>query len=177
MGTCVSSVLIPLSTEYIYEVCLEGIQPCNMKNRDIYWRTNKIKETLYIGQWCFSSLQSEHLGTSHGSPYSHYLPYHVFLNLIYGLKSLPFQRWFLVWGKARSRRAPNLGYRGAESPGWFDVLPKNSAGDLMHERAQCDEAAKHQLPIVAAFWIIRIVSGRECSSLMQNLMQIRCSTC
>ena len=30
----------------------------------------------------------------------------------------------LVWGKARSLRAPNLGCWGAESHGWFDVLPK-----------------------------------------------------
>ena len=36
------------------------------------------------------------------------------------------------------------------------------------------------LPIAAAFWIfwiIRIASMEECSSLMQNLMQICCSTC
>ena len=31
----------------------------------------------------------------------------------------------LVWGKARSCRAPNLGCSGAESPEWFNVLPKN----------------------------------------------------
>ena len=31
----------------------------------------------------------------------------------------------LVLGKAGSCRAPNLGCRGAESPGGFDVLPKN----------------------------------------------------
>ena len=31
----------------------------------------------------------------------------------------------LALGKARSHRAPNLGYRGAEWPGWFDVSPKN----------------------------------------------------
>ena len=31
----------------------------------------------------------------------------------------------LVWGKARSHRAPNLGCRGAETPGWFDVSQKN----------------------------------------------------
>ena len=41
----------------------------------------------------------------------------------------------------------------------------------------CDEAANHQLPIAAAFWIISIVSVEECSSLMQNLMQSHCSTC
>ena len=79
----------------------------------------------------------------------------------------------LVLGKARSCRIPNLGCRGAEPPGWFDVLPKNSAWDLMHERACChDEVAHHQLPIPAAFWIARIVSAEECSRLTQNLMQI-----
>ena len=84
----------------------------------------------------------------------------------------------LVWGKARSRKALILCYRGAESPGWFDVSPKNSARDVMHEQVHChDEAAHHQLPIAAAFWIIWIVSTEECSSLMQNLMQIQCSTC
>ena len=31
----------------------------------------------------------------------------------------------LVSGKGRSHRAPNLGCRGAESPGWLDVLPEN----------------------------------------------------
>ena len=65
---------------------------------------------------------------------------------------------------------------GAESPEWFDVLPTNSARDVMHEWVCCgDEAAHHQLPIAAAFWIIWIVSVEECSSLMQNLMQICCS--
>ena len=47
----------------------------------------------------------------------------------------------------------------------------------MHEQAHCcDEAANHQLPKVAAFCIIRIVSSEECLSLMQNLMQIHCPT-
>ena len=58
-------------------------------------------------------------------------------------------------------------------------------GDLMfhqktlhkHEWAHCcDKAANHQLPIAVAFWIIPIVSAEECSSLMQNLMHIPCST-
>ena len=40
----------------------------------------------------------------------------------------------------------------------------------------CDEAANHQLPIAAAFWIIWIVSMEECSSLTQNLIHIHCST-
>ena len=83
----------------------------------------------------------------------------------------------LVWGKARSCRAPNLHCRGAESPGWCVVLPKNSAPDVMCELVHCHgEAADHQLPIAAAFWIIQIVSMEECLSIMQNLMRIHCST-
>ena len=31
----------------------------------------------------------------------------------------------LVWGKARSHRAPNMGCSGVEPGGWFDVSPKN----------------------------------------------------
>ena len=84
----------------------------------------------------------------------------------------------LLLAKAYSRRAPNLGCSGAESLGWFDILPKNSAWDVMREQASCgDEAANHQLPIAAAFWIIQIVSVEECSSFMQNMMQSHCSTC
>ena len=84
----------------------------------------------------------------------------------------------LVFGKARSCKAPSLGCREAKSSESSDVSPKNSAWDLMHEQAHChDEAANHQLPIAAAFWIIWIVSVEECSSLMQNLMQTHCSTC
>ena len=48
---------------------------------------------------------------------------------------------------------------------------------MMHEQ-ECghDEAVNHQLPVAAAFCIIQIVSAEECSNLMQNLMQIPCST-
>ena len=73
----------------------------------------------------------------------------------------------LVLGKGRSQRVPNLGCKGAESPHQFDASPKNSARDVMHEQACCrDEAANHQLPIAAAFWIIQIVCEEECSNLM-----------
>ena len=84
-----------------YEVCPKGIQPCNMKNRDIYWRRYNVQETLYMGQWCLSPLQSRHLGTSHSSSNHHLLPRRIFLNFINGLKSLPFQRWFLFWEKPK----------------------------------------------------------------------------
>ena len=68
-----------------------------MKNRNIYWRRNKIQETLYIGHWCLSIFQSRHLGASHSSPNRHQLPWCILLNLIDGLKSLPFQRRFWFW--------------------------------------------------------------------------------
>ena len=49
--------------------------------------------------------------------------------------------------------------------------------NTLHEQVCChDEAANHRLPVAAALWIIQIVSEEECSSLMQNMMQIRCST-
>ena len=48
---------------------------------------------------------------------------------------------------------------------------------MMHEQVYChDEAANYQLPIAEAFSIMGIVSMEECSNLMQNLMQIYCST-
>ena len=50
-----------------------------------------------------------------------------------------------------------MGCEEAKSPQWFDVSPKNSARDMMHEQEYCDEAAHHQLPIAGAFCIIRIV--------------------
>ena len=47
----------------------------------------------------------------------------------------------------------------------------------MHQWACChDEAANHQLPIAVAFCIIWMLSREYCSRLMQNLMQICCST-
>ena len=151
-----------------------------MKNGDIYRRRYKLQETLYIGHWCLSPLQSGHLVTLHkfsqlpSASLSYFLVSH-WWSEIFSLSKV-----ILVLGKARSHRAPNLGCwvtRGVESPGWFDVSPKNSAWDRMHELACChDEAVNHQFPIAAAFWIIPIVSTEECSSLMQNLMQICCST-
>ena len=83
----------------------------------------------------------------------------------------------LVLQKVRSHRVPNLGCSGAELPGRFDVLPENSAWDMMPERAYCcDEAASCQLPIAMAFWIIQIASTEKCSRLTQNVVQIHCST-
>ena len=126
-----------------YEVCPEVIQLCNMKNRDIYWRRYKIQETLYKGQWYLNPLWSRHTGISNSSPNCHQLPPQSYIASL--------SQVILVLEKARSCRVPN----GAESPGWYDVSPTNSAWDGMQERACCcDEAASHQLPRPAAFWII-----------------------
>ena len=123
-----------------------------LKNRDIYWRRYKTQESLYIGQWCLTTLQSRHTGTSNTSPNHHQLPYCVFVNFIYGLKSLPFQRWFQFWEKPEVTGCQIWAAGRADSPGWFDVLPEKSAKDMMHEQAHChNEAANHQLPIAEAF--------------------------
>ena len=133
---------------------------------------------LNIGQWRFSPLQSAHLGTSHSSPNHHWLPHGIFLNLISGLKISSFSKVILILGKARSHRAQNLAYRGPESPGWFDVLPK----ELCRRR---DEQVD-----VLLWWSCQSPVAHSCSilnhlnsfcggmfKLNENLMQIHCSTC
>ena len=40
---------------------------------------------------------------------------------------------------------------------------------MMHEQVHCDEAASHQLPIAVAFWIIQIVSMKECSTSFNGI--------
>ena len=129
---------------WVYRVWPEDIQPCNMKNRDIYWRRYNVQETLYKGQWHLSPLQSRHFGTSHSSPSCHQLSHYSFVNLSTVWNLFPF-KGILIFGKVRRHRSPNPGCRGAESPGSFDILLKNSARDVMHEWVHCcDEAANHQ---------------------------------
>ena len=82
----------------------------------------------------------------------------------------------LVFGEARSRRVPNLGCRGAESSGWFHVPPKNCT--------RCDARAgtlswwSCQSAVARSCGLLNhcIGSVEECSSLTQNLVQIRGST-
>ena len=77
----------------------------------------------------------------------------------------------LVLGKAISHVVPNLGSREHWVTWVIWCFAKNSPWD------EIDEAANDWLPLVAAFWIIWIVSMEECSNLLQNLIQICCSTC
>ena len=116
-----------------YEVCPESTQPCTMKNRDLYWRRYKIQDTVYIGQWCLSPLQSRNLGTSHSSPSISSTVQNTLQNPLLespsaALSYFPeshqqseissLSKVILVLGKARSHRVPNLGCKGAE----FNVL-------------------------------------------------------
>ena len=109
----------------------------------------KIWETLYTEQWCFSLLQSRHLGTLHSSPNCHQLPHCIFLKSHQWSEISSLSKVILVFRKAGSHRAPDLGCRVAKSLGWFGILPKNTAQDTTHEQVHChDEAANHQFPIV-----------------------------
>ena len=93
-----------------YEVCPESVQPCNMKDRDIYWRRYKIQETLYIWQWHLSLLQIRILDLN-SSPSCPQLPHCSFLNLISSVKSLPFQRCF-SFGKSQMSQGNKSGLQG-----------------------------------------------------------------
>ena len=167
---------------YIYSLCRK--YPAMYYARDTYWRRYKIQETLYIRQWHLSPLQSMKSEVTLGQGCEVTLGPHTVLPItiscptaffwislmMYNL--FPFKGDF-SFGKSQ---ALNLGCKGDELPGWLDISPKRSAGDVMQKWApRCDEAANQQLLIAAAFWIIWIVSMEERSSLAQNLMQIRCS--
>ena len=156
-----------------------------MKNRDAYWRRYKTQKMLYIGQWRLTPLQSRNVQISHSSPNRHQLPRCIFLNLSHGMKSLPFQRW-LVLGKVGSHRAPNLGCRRAESPGWFDVSPKNSASDMMHEWAgalswwSCQSPVAHSCGLLNhtnnfCGGILRLKAKFEAEILLYSLTHFKCN--
>ena len=144
-------------------------------NTDIYWRRYKTQETLYIGQWHLSPLQSRHLGISHSSPYHHQLPCDIFLNLTNGLKSLPFQRWFYFWEKTEVARCQICAVAGLSHLADLMFLQRTLHSEL-HQWMCCDKAAS-QLPIAPSFWLMGIVSTEECSGLTQTLMQTRWSSC
>ena len=108
----------------IYEVCPKGIQPFTMKTRDIYWRRykntrNTVHRTampLYPLKWAPWDLTQFSQSPSAASSY--------FPKSHWQSKISSLLKVIVVWGKARSCRVPNLGCSGAESPGWFDGLPK-----------------------------------------------------
>ena len=108
-----SRYIINPSSRKVYEVCPEGIQPCTMKNKDIYWRRYK--------KHCIQDNDTSvpfRVGT---------LGPHTVLLIAISCPILFSWISSMVWNlfhfkgdfiitKARSHRAPNLGCRGAESP-------------------------------------------------------------
>ena len=143
-----------------------------MKNRDIYWRRykkytqdNDTSVPFKVGTLGPETVLPIAISCPFGFSWISSMVWNLF----------PFKGDF-SFGKSQKSQGAKCGCRGSESPGWFDVLPIQFAWDIFHEWAGCAEAANHQLPVAAAFWIIWIVSTEKCSSLMQNLMQIHCST-
>ena len=153
-----------------YKVCPEDIQPCTMKNRDIYWR--RYKKHCTQDNDASVSFKVGTLGRQTVLLVTISCPI-VFSWISWTVWNFfPF-KGYLSFGKSQKLQST----KKSESPGWFDVSQKDSVWDVMHEWALCrDEAANHQLPLATAFWIIQIVSMEECSSLTQNSMQICCST-
>ena len=88
----------------------------------------------------------------------------------------PFKDDFSFGTSQKSQSAKSGLYGGWVT--WVIWCQKSSVQDVIHKQAHChNEAAKNELPVIVAFWVIQIVSPEECSSLMQNLLQISCSTC
>ena len=154
-----------------------------MKNRDIYWRRYKIQETLYIGLWHLSPLQSRHLGTSYSSANRHQLPHDIFLNLIKGLKSLPCQRWFQFWERPEVTES-QIWAVGRPSHLGDLMFHQKTSRDVMHEWAHCcDEAANHQLPISCGLlnlnsfhgWMFKLNAKCDADSLLYLLSHFECN--
>ena len=147
-----------------------------MKKRDIYWRRYRLEETLYIRQWCLSPLQSSTLGPHIVPPITISCPviFSWMSSTVWNL--FPFKGDF-SWEKSKVAGHQIWAVGELSHLGDLMFCQKNFAQDVMHEWVHYrDEAANHQLPIAAGFWIIQIVSMEKCSSLMQNLTQIHCPT-
>ena len=98
------------------EVCPEGIQPCNMKNRDVYWRRYKKQCTQDNDTSVLFKVGTLDLIQFSQSPSAAALYFpesHQWSEISYLSKVL------LVLRKARSCRVPNLGCRGLSHLGDF----------------------------------------------------------
>ena len=140
-----------------HEICPEGIHPCNMKNRDIYWRY-KIQETLYIGTDASVTYTVGTLGPHTVLPITISCPITFSWNSSIVWNLFPF-KWFLVLGKARNCRVPNLGYGGGGG------RPLSPLGNLMFDqktlhktwymgRCIAEWSCRSPVTIAMAFWII-----------------------
>ena len=149
-----------------------------MKNRDIYWRRYKIQETLCMGQWHLSSLQSRHLGTHT------VLPITISYPIIFSWISLtvwnlfPFKGDF-SFGKSQKSQGAKYGLYG----GWVTWMIWCFLKNLF---TRCDAWAS----VLLSWWSWQSPVAHSCGllnhlnrffegmfKLNTNLMQIRCSTC
>ena len=91
----------------IYKVCPEGIQPCNIKNGDTYWR--RYKKYCTEDNDASVPFKVGTLGPHTVLPIAISCPV-VFSWIYWCFDISSLSEVILVWGKAR--RAPNLGCRG-----------------------------------------------------------------
>ena len=148
-----------------------------MKNRDIYWRRYKIQETLCMGQWHLSSLQSRHLGTHT------VLPITISYPIIFSWISLtvwnlfPFKGDF-SFGKSQKSQGAKYGLYG----GWVTWMIWCFLKNLF---TRCDAWAS----VLLSWWSWQSPVAHSCSllnhlesfwgemfKLNANLKQIHCST-
>ena len=117
------------SSTLIHKVCPEGVQPCTVKNRDIYWRRYK--------KHCTQDNDAS-VPFKGGTLRPHtVLPITISYPVIFSeshqwSKISSLSKVILVFRKARNHRVPDLCCSGAESPGWFDVSQANSARDVWY---------------------------------------------
>ena len=80
-----------LISSFLYKISPEDTQPCNVKNRNIYWRRRYKKHGTQDSD-ASVPLKAGTLGPHISSPSHHQLPRGISLNLFGCLKSLPFPR-------------------------------------------------------------------------------------
>ena len=141
---------------------------------------------LCIGQWHLSPLKVGYisgqncinitLGPHTVFPVTISCTCHIFLKLIDSLKSLPFQRWFQFWEKPEVTGSQIWAIGGLSHLGdlifWQKLCTRSDAraGTLLWW--SCQSPVAHSCSLLNHLNSFR----KECSSLMQNLMQTHCST-
>ena len=117
------------------------------------------------------SPQSRYLGTSHSSPITISCPIIFSWISLTDWNLLPFKGDY-SFGKSQKPQGPNLGCRVSWVISCF--AKKLCMRWMWYTWAGYIVMMK---PItIAQSWIIQVVSVEECAGLMQNLMQIHCST-
>ena len=149
-----------------YKVFPEGVQPGNMKSRDI------LKMIQDIRNFVRRTMPPQFLQSRHFRPFT-VLPITISCPIIFSSISSMVWNIFSFEGHFSFGKSQKLcGTKSGLYGGWGlrhlgDVMfHQKTAWDMMHEQVRChDEAANHHFPIAAAFWIIWIISMKECSKL------------